>query len=1015
MTPERKEAALRELADTINASEVTVFSIMDYWTFDGYLALVDFLERTPGLARKAVLPGIELRMEAPTDHRLNTHVVFDPAVSTETLSQFLANLRFGGPEGKPPSRENFIELARGYDDGKLRHHGYKPEERGDSERMHLLGMQTAEVTRESLINALNLVGLERYLVVQPYDTNDGLEDLDWKRHPYTDSVLMKWADVFETRDPIHVSLFLGLGHPTKPHVGREFLQNLGGDPKPAVSGSDAHRFADYGRYPGDRTTWLKAQPTFAGLRQVCHEPAARCFIGALPPKLEHVRQNPTRYITKLQVEKVPEADLDETWFDATSVELNPGLIAIIGNKGSGKSALADVLALAGNAHCDELEFLNERRFRRGANKARHFKATINWADGTPVTVTLDQEPDPEQPERIRYLPQQFIESLCNEIAAGNETNFTRELKKVVFSHVPEDDRLGKVNLDELIEYKSQACGQAATRLQAKLVTLNKEIVGLERDLSAETLTGIRAALSLKQNELDAHDKAKPPDVEPPKDVDKSPEATKKLEALGAAQAELEELTDELEAAKTERSTLVASKALLERLAAHLDNFESSYASFLEDKAPEFEEGGLELADLVAVTINREPLVALQKKTSDRQAEVAVLINGTPDRKGLEARIEDTKSALQKLQEELDAPQKAYQAYLGDLKRWETRRKDIIGAADKPDTVEFLKDKIKQAESVLPERLIELKDQRRRLVREIHAELLKIRQVYEDLYEPVQGMATIGELTQESLLLHFDAFLATSDFEDNFFDFIHRNKRGNFYGEEESRKYVEKIIAKRDFNSTDDTVAFVDDVMSALTTIEQDGSTVTVSIESQLKTSKKVSELYDFLFGLGYLESRYTLKLGGKDISQLSPGEKGALLLVFYLLLDREEIPIIIDQPEHNLDNESVVRLLIDCIRRACSRRQVIIVTHNPNLAVVCDADQIIHTSIDKASGNRISYRTGAIEDQPINKLTVDVLEGTYRAFDNRRRKYHRPLPERLPATGTETPATDEPPEMASHA
>jgi ABC-type lipoprotein export system ATPase subunit len=141
-----------------------------------------------------------------------------------------------------------------------------------------------------------------------------------------------------------------------------------------------------------------------------------------------------------------------------------------------------------------------------------------------------------------------------------------------------------------------------------------------------------------------------------------------------------------------------------------------------------------------------------------------------------------------------------------------------------------------------------------------------------------------------------------------------------------------------------------DVMTALTVVHRSGVAETLTVQSQLKASKKLVDLYDYIFKLAYLEPRYTLKLGDKDISQLSPGEKGALLLVFYLLLDQEEIPIIIDQPEQNLDNESVVKLLVDCIRRARARRQVIIVTHNPNLAIVCDADQIIYSRIDKAHG-----------------------------------------------------------------
>jgi hypothetical protein len=98
----------------------------------------------------------------------------------------------------------------------------------------------------------------------------------------------------------------------------------------------------------------------------------------------------------------------------------------------------------------------------------------------------------------------------------------------------------------------------------------------------------------------------------------------------------------------------------------------------------------------------------------------------------------------------------------------------------------------------------------------------------------------------------------------------------------------------------------------------------------------------------------------------------------------------IDQPEHNLDNESVVQLLVDCIREAANRRQVIIVTHNPNLAVVCDADQIVWTFIDIADGNRFSFTSGAIDNYEMNRNAFDVLEGSYRAFDNCQRKYHKP-------------------------
>ena len=112
-----------------------------------------------------------------------------------------------------------------------------------------------------------------------------------------------------------------------------------------------------------------------------------------------------------------------------------------------------------------------------------------------------------------------------------------------------------------------------------------------------------------------------------------------------------------------------------------------------------------------------------------------------------------------------------------------------------------------------------------------------------------------------------------------------------------------------------------------------------------------------------------------------------MLLVFYLLVEKDDIPLVIDQPEENLDNQTVYDLLVPCIKDARQRRQIIIVTHNPNLAVVCDADQVIHADLDKANHYKMSYTSGGIENPAINKAIVDILEGTMPAFKNRDSKY----------------------------
>lgn len=567
-----REATCHEIVDKINTLDIDAFCVMDYWTFDGYLALRDYLQGHPRATEKRVFPGIELRLEAPTNHRLNTHVLFDDAVLPEALEHFLARLCIGGPDGKPPSRQNFIELGRSYDLGKLRHHGFKPEDQADDERMFLLGIQTVVITRDSLKNAVDVVGEDRCLIIQPYDTNDGLEDLDWQRHPYTDFYLMKLADIFETRNSVAVDLFLGYGHPGKPSLGAEFVHNLGGHPKPVVSGSDAHSIARYGEYPGNRITWLKAQPTFSGLRQVCNEPSLRCFIGTTTPKQDHIAQNPTKYMRYLHIEKVPDSPISDHWFDGIGIDLNPGLIAIIGNKGTGKSALADILALAANAHCPELEFLTAKRFRQGNNISKYFRAELTWTDGISVPVGLDQDPDTDLPERARYLPQQFIESLCNEIESGGG-NFERELKKVIFSHVPEEKQLQKATLDDLIDYVAAAHRKAVLQLQSRLHTLNDDIVRVEREVSEDTIKSYVTALNLKQAELDAHDKTRPKEVPEPTDDVQTPEEKRTAEDLAQAQGQLASFDAQLAPLRAERVSLVAKTALLERLNGHLDNLE----------------------------------------------------------------------------------------------------------------------------------------------------------------------------------------------------------------------------------------------------------------------------------------------------------------------------------------------------------------------------------------------------------------------------------------------------------
>lgn len=207
------------------------------------------------------------------------------------------------------------------------------------------------------------------------------------------------------------------------------------------------------------------------------------------------------------------------------------------------------------------------------------------------------------------------------------------------------------------------------------------------------------------------------------------------------------------------------------------------------------------------------------------------------------------------------------------------------------------------------------------------------------------------------------------------------------GVDESSQMLRNLLLAVSFETADEAVAFAEAIDDLLHFDRREGMPVKQTLlADQLARTVTAQELLDYLYCLDYLAPRYSLTYEGQEIGQLSPGERGLLLLVFYLLVDEDDIPIVIDQPEENLDNQTIFRVLVKCIKRAKERRQVIMVTHNPNLAVVCDAEQIIHAACDKAA-SRFDYEAGAIEHPQIKARVVEILEGTEPAFKNRQGKY----------------------------
>ena len=139
------------------------------------------------------------------------------------------------------------------------------------------------------------------------------------------------------------------------------------------------------------------------------------------------------------------------------------------------------------------------------------------------------------------------------------------------------------------------------------------------------------------------------------------------------------------------------------------------------------------------------------------------------------------------------------------------------------------------------------------------------------------------------------------------------------------------------------------------------------------------------------------KYKGKHLSKLSIGQKGTFYVCMKLATETFLTPFIFDQPEDDLDNEFIMKDLVPILKEIKKYRQVIIVTHNANLVVNTDAEQVI---VAENNSEELHYVSGSLENtfkkeksssnlycQGIREHVCRILEGGEEAFRKRERKY----------------------------
>lgn len=129
----------------------------------------------------------------------------------------------------------------------------------------------------------------------------------------------------------------------------------------------------------------------------------------------------------------------------------------------------------------------------------------------------------------------------------------------------------------------------------------------------------------------------------------------------------------------------------------------------------------------------------------------------------------------------------------------------------------------------------------------------------------------------------------------------------------------------------------------------------------------------------------SILLNDRPVDTLSPGQRSSAMLPLVALV--ENAPLIIDQPEDNLDNRLVGRMLVEVLANLKEKRQIIVATHNPNIVVSGDSEQVI--VLDALSSSKGTCRYAAsIDEMDIVNSVIEIMEGGEEAFRTRSKRYH---------------------------
>jgi hypothetical protein len=941
--------------------KIEVIAVTDYYVTDSYEEILKYRAagRLPSV--KLLFPNIELRLDvAAKTGFVNVHLLVSPEDPNHLMEvqRILKRLQFGAFNDRfDCTRDELIKLGKRadpmiVDDGAALRHG-ATQFKVNFDQMRTVFGESEWANKNILIAVAGNAG-------------DGTSGVRQAADATLRQEIEKFAHIIFSSSPAQREFWLG----QRPGVSVEVLRARYDGCKPCLHGSDSHDQQSVGKPVENRYSWVKGELEFDALRQACIDPEGRAYVGELPPH----SAMPSQVISHVRIDNA-------AWATTPDIPLNPGLVAIIGPRGSGKTALADMIA----AGCDAISpsgweadenssasfLVRARKLLAGAS------ATLTWGGGGMTSRELDGSDANGHMSfpRARYLSQQFVEELCS--SQGVSDGLVEEIERVIFEAHSQDDRGGAIGFAELRDQQTARFQQAREReaeaisdisdriavefekeslvatLKAQVEQKKKLIAGYTADLAKLVVKGteaqinrhtqLSAAAQALRGQIQAYSNQRRTFVALQDEV-RSNRATRAPELLRQTQAR--HTNSGLNAQQWDEFLLIYKGNVDASLAAYIQWANERIAGLTGAPPPPGDPNvpliadnadiaTLPLAPIAAEMTRLEALFSADKVVRDQYAALTL-------------RIGQESAALQ-----------ALEVRLTDAHGASARRKDLQTERDETYGRVF--------EAIINEQ-----------------------NALAALYAPLMARlaASSGTLGKLSFSVRRIADVAQWGLfaEENLLD---RRKSGPFYGRGSLiAATTEALKAPWETGSA----AVVQAAMTAFVAkyLKDLLAQAPYAPTQQTEFRAWSKQFAHWLYGTDHLTVRYEISYDGVDIRKLSPGTRGIVLLLLYLALDdSDDRPLIIDQPEENLDPKSVFDELVTLFIKAKAKRQVIIVTHNANLVINTDADQIIVAEAGPHPSGGLPpmrYVAGGLENAAIRKAVCDILEGGEVAFQERARR-----------------------------